>query len=132
MIMASNTSITKQWNDITNELVHQVSEVTEKALDAGAKVMKDELERASPYMDHNGEHLKNSWSIKTQYRKRRYVGSTKRVKYGNKRPPLTNILEYGKNSKHRGFMRRAFNRVKPQIIEAMTKTLKEVKRNVQK
>jgi|GEM_PF-4073217 len=121
--MASNQEWINQWAKIEKEIVMMVGQKVEKGLDAAAKEMEDELERVSPFMEHAGEHIKNSWDRKT-YTKKRYVGSTKRVKYQNRMVPLSSLLEYGKNSKHKGFIRKAFNNAKPRLIQAFKNAIR--------
>lgn len=120
--MASNQEWINQWEKIEKEIIMMVGKKVEIGLDAAAKEMEDELERVSPFMEHAGEHIKNSWDRK-KYPKKRYVGSTKRVRYQNRMVPLSSLLEYGKNSKHKGFIRKAFNNAKPRLIQAFKNTI---------
>ena len=115
--MSSNQEWLNQWAKIEKEIITMVGVRVEKGLDAAAEEMKKELENVSPFLEHAGEHIKNSWDDKS-YPKKRYVGSTKRVKYQNRMVPLSSLLEYGKNSKHKGFIRKAFNNAKPRLIQA--------------
>lgn len=112
---------------------HANFETRQRAIQAGAEVFKEQIEQATPR--DTGE-MAASWQIKTKYKDRRYVGNTKvangnvhrKTKGGGKgearsNVPLSNVLEYGENSPHAGFIRRTFDSSENAIFDAIKKTL---------
>ena len=56
-------------------------DVRQKAVQAGAEVLKEALEQDTPRSGEAGAvHMADSWEIKTQYPNHRYVGNTKNAK----------------------------------------------------
>lgn len=126
-------SLPKELDEIFNDFVRQSFEVRQQALQAGAEVFKSAIEDATP--KDTGE-MSRSWKIKTKYKDRRYVGNTRvakgkvhrKTKDGSKGEaregvPLTNVLEYGENSKHYGFIRQCYDASEPQIFDAIKNKL---------
>lgn len=107
---------------LLTEFQHANFEERQAALQAGAEVFKGEVERATPR--DTGE-MAQSWEIKTKYKDRRYVGSTKTVNG----IPLSNILEYAEKSPHAGFIRRAFDSSENAIFDAIKKSLQNGGKN---
>ena len=118
---------------IFDEFAHASYEARQNAVQAGAEVFKNAVESATP--KDTGE-MAQSWVIQTKYKNVRYVGNTRvakgkvyRKKNGGSKGeardgvPLSNVLEYGSNSKHYGFIRRTFDAAEPQIFTAIKKSI---------
>lgn len=113
-------------------------EVRQKAVQAGAEVLKAELEAATPRSSESDVHMADCWEIKDTYNDHRYVGNTKTAKgavhrkakrgesMGEAREgvPLTQVLEYAENSPHQGFIRRTFDGCEQRIYQAVKNTIK--------
>lgn len=123
----------EKLNGILSEFLHSSFDTRQEALQAGAEVFKDAVAAATP--KDTGE-MAESWAIKTKYKDRRYVGSTRvakgvvhrKTKEGGKGEaregvPLSNVLEYAENSPHKGFIRRCFDNTEPQIFAAIKSKL---------
>ena len=123
--------------DILDEMLAEFQgvayETRQKAIQAGADVLKAALEADSP-IGETGDYAK-SWDMKV-YPDHRYVGNTKtakgvvhrKTKGGGKGQaregvPLSNVLEYAENSPHKGFIRRCFDSTEPQIFAAIKSKL---------
>ncbi len=119
--------------EIFNDFAHSSFEVRQTAVQAGAEVFKSAIESVTP---KDTGKMAESWTIQTKYKNVRYVGNTRiangkvyrKKKGGNKSEarsdvPLTNVLEYGENSKHYGFIRRTFDAIEPQIFATIKKTI---------
>lgn len=96
----------------------------EKALTEAGNFLIAKLKEVSPSSSGPGPHFKDMWVMKTQYKGVRYVGNQKTVKYKNRDIPLSNILESGINSKHKGFIRKTYRKYATQIEEVFIKSLK--------
>ena len=108
-------------------------DVRQKAVQAGAEVLKEALEQDTPRSGEAGAaHMADSWEIETQYPNHRYVGNTKNAKgvvhrkskkgkkgEARENVPLSNVLEYAENSPHQGFIRRCFDRNENKIFETI-------------
>lgn len=118
---------------ILTDFQHSSFDVRQDAVQAGAEVFKSAVEAATP---RNTGEMAQSWEIKTKYKDRRYVGNTKTAKgvvhrktksgaKGEAREgvPLSNVLEYGENSPHNGFIRRCFDGAESQIFDAIKSTI---------
>ncbi len=124
--MASNKSIDEQFKDIFKEVSNNLNIDIEDALNEASEVLKKELESSSPQSGAIGPTLKNSWGIKKNYRRVRYVGNSKTVSgRKGKRIPLSNLLEYGERSPHKGFIKNTFERTKPLIRNVFVNRLKK-------
>lgn len=123
----------EKLDGILSEFLHSSFDTRQEALQAGAEVFKDAVAAATP--KDTGE-MAESWAIKTKYKDRRYVGSTRVAKgvvhrkkkgggKGDAREgvPLSNVLEYAENSPHKGFIRRCFDSTEPQIFAAIKNKL---------
>ena len=123
----------EKLDGILSEFLHSSFDTRQEALQAGAEVFKDAVAAATP--KDTGE-MAESWAIKTKYKDRRYVGSTRvakgvvhrKKKGGGKGEaregvPLSNVLEYSENSPHKGFIRRCFDSTEPQIFAAIKSKL---------
>ncbi|MBQ7352769.1 MAG: HK97 gp10 family phage protein [Clostridia bacterium] len=123
----------EKLDGILSEFLHSSFDTRQEALQAGAEVFKDAVAAATP--KDTGE-MAESWAIKTKYKDRRYVGSTRvakgvvhrKKKGGGKGEaregvPLSNVLEYAENSPHKGFIRRCFDSTEPQIFAAIKSKL---------
>lgn len=123
----------EKLDGILSEFLHSSFDTRQEALQAGAEVFKDAVAAATP--KDTGE-MAESWAIKTKYKDRRYVGSTRvakgvvhrKKKGGGKGEaregvPLSNVLEYAENSPHKGFIRRCFDSTEPQIYAAIRNKL---------
>ncbi len=119
--------------DIFNEFTCSSFKTRQAAVQSGAEVFKSAIESATP---KDTGKMADSWVIQTKYKNVRYVGNTRiakgkvyRKKKGGSKGearsnvPLTNVLEYGENSKHYGFIRRTFDATEPQIFAAIKKTI---------
>ena len=118
---------------IFTEFAHASYEARQNAVQAGAEVFKSAVESATP--KDTGE-MAQSWVIQTKYKNVRYVGNTRvakgkvhrKKKGGGKGEaradvPLSQVLEYGENTKHYGFIRKCFDATEPQIFAAIKNTL---------
>lgn len=118
--------------DILDEMLAEFQgvayETRQKAIQAGADVLKAALEADSPH--DTGDYAK-SWDMKV-YPDHRYVGNTKTAKgvvhrkkkgggKGQAREgvPLSNVLEYAENSPYIGRIRSCFDSNENKIYETM-------------
>ena len=119
----------EKLDGILSEFLHSSFDTRQEALQAGAEVFKDAVAAATP--KDTGE-MAESWAIKTKYKDRRYVGSTRvakgvvhrKTKGGGKGEaregvPLSNVLEYAENSPHIGRIRSCFDSNENKIYETM-------------
>ena len=134
--MAGNITpdqLPEKLDGILSEFLHSSFDTRQEALQAGAEVFKDAVAAATP--KDTGE-MAESWAIKTKYKDRRYVGSTRvakgvahrKTKGGGKGEaregvPLSNVLEYSDKSPHRGFIRRCFDSTETRIFAAIKSKL---------
>lgn len=85
-------------NKILADYYREVNVKLENGLNKAADRLVEEFEQ-SPLTPDNPETSENkyrkSFKVKRQYKKHRYVGSTKTVKNGGEDVPLSNMLEYG-------------------------------------
>ena len=120
-------------DNLLTQFLHSGFELRQEGLQAGAEVFKKAVEAVTPIDTHE---MEKSWAIKTNYKDRRYVGSTRvakgvvhrKTKGGGKGEaregvPLSNVLEYAENSPHKGFIRRCFDSTEPQIYAAIRNKL---------
>ena len=127
------TDLDAAIGDILDDYSEQMFDVRQKAIQAGAEVLVKALEQATPR--DTGE-MAHSWKIKKEYPNHRYVGNTETAKgvvhrkkkgggKGEARAdvPLSQVLEYGENTKHYGFIRKCFDATEPQIFAAIKNTL---------
>jgi len=114
--------ISRAIEDMLEEYADLTFEVTDKALDAGTKVLIKNLKAASP-KGTTGEFAK-SWKKKKSYKLRRYVGNTKMVEGQKGEVPLSNILEY---SAVRGkpFIKRTYDNSINEIANAIIGEVKK-------
>lgn len=141
--MAKMTTLEQLPNvldEMLAEFQQEAYETRQKAIQAGAEVLKSALEADSQTYADTGEYAR-SWEIKRPYPDHRYVGNTKtakgvvhrkkfdedgnRTKGGEAREgvPLSNVLEYAENSPHAGRIRRCFDSNESKIYEAMVKEI---------
>lgn len=124
-------SIAKLLSDF-GDLVYQA---TEDGLTVAEKILIDNLKAASPRSTKSGKkqkgfkHFADSWKSKgKKYKLRRYVGNTKIVTGGKRREmPLSNILEYGEKSPHKGFIKQTYYN---SIDEMAAAVVAEIKKEV--
>lgn len=131
--MAKITTLA-QLPDVLDEMLAEFQgvayETRQKAIQAGADVLKAALEADSSTFTDTGEYAQ-SWDMK-YYPDHRYVGNTKtargvvhrKTKSGKKGQaregvPLSNVLEYAENSPHVGRIRRCFDSNESKIYETM-------------
>ena len=117
-----------ECENIFKEFTHAQFKKRQTALQAGAEVLVKRLEAASPKSSsNNSDSYSGCWKISSKYKNMRVVGNTKIAKpskaYAGKRIPLSNILEYGERSPHRGLIRRTFEESKEEIFQAIKRTL---------
>lgn len=120
--------------EILKEFYLETLENRDKAVRAGAEYFKRAIENETP--TDTGE-MKQLWTI-SHYQGKSYVGNKKKAKgnvyrmagkgknkTGEARTgvPLSNILEYAKNSTHQHFIKRCFDAHEDQIYEVMKKTI---------
>ncbi len=123
----------KALEEMFNDFIAESFEVRQRALRAGAEVFKSAIEAATPR--DTGE-MAQSWVIQ-EYTDKHFVGNKRLAKgkvyrktkggkkgEGRSNVPLANVLEYGENSPHYGFIRRTYDAVEPQIYAAIEKTIK--------
>lgn len=116
---------------ILTDYLHSEYDVRQKAVQAGAEVLRDRLAENSPR--DTGEFAK-SWTIKDKYPNVRYVGNTKTAKgsvnergkdgkINRKREnvPLANVLEYKEGGKP--FIRMTADAAEPEIFNAIKRTI---------
>lgn len=130
--MAKFTTLA-QLPDVLDEMLAEFQdaayETRQKAIRAGADVLKEALEADSP-RGETGDYAQ-SWVVAI-YPDHRYVGNTKTAKgvvhrkkkgggKGEAREgvPLSNVLEYAENSPHIGRIRRCFDSNENKIYETM-------------
>lgn len=116
--------IDKAIGDILEEYADLTFKVTDKSLDAGAKVLIKNLKAASP--KDSGEFAK-SWKQGKKYKLKRYVGNTRMVNGKKGEVPLSNILEYSTGKKARPFIKRTHENSVNEIANAI---IEEVKRGI--
>ena len=108
--------------EILKDFNEDVFTATEDGLDAAQKILIKEMKDASP--DGETHEFKKGWKSKRKYKSKRYVGNTKMVKSKAGDIPLSNILEYSQNSKHRGFIKRTFEASQEKMASAIINTIK--------
>lgn len=111
--------------DILEDYKDMVYKGTEEGLDVAQKILINNLKAASPKL--SGVFAKSWRGKKKKYPLRRYVGNTKMVKGKKRDIPLSNILEYGSNSPHQGFIKETY---KNSIDEMANAVIKEIERGV--
>ena len=110
-------------SEIMEEYGEVVFKATEKGIKAGEKVLINNLKAKSP-KDSGG--YKKAWKGKRKkYKLKRYVGNTKTVKGKKGEIPLSNILEYSSNSKHKGLIKKTYNESVNDIARAIIDELKK-------
>lgn len=110
----------KDLEAILNEYNHASYEARQKAVTAGAEVLKEALESSAPR--YTGK-LSKSFVINTKYSDKRFVGSNRVVKdKSSNNVPLTNILEFKIGGKP--FMRETFNRKESEIYNVIKHSIK--------
>lgn len=101
-----------------------IYEATEEGLDAAEAVLINHLKAVSP-RGKTGKYAKSWKGKKKKYRLRRYVGNTKAVKGKGGEIPLSNILEYGSKSPHRGMIKKAYDDCTNDMIFAIIAEIKK-------
>lgn len=123
-------SLSEQWNEILDEYKKDFKIELNDALAEASKMMKKELEDASPYSGETSfdspsgqKHFKDSWIAVLKYTNVKYVGNTKTVSGGI---PLSSLLEWSKKGKP--FIGATFERNKDAIYQKVVNELKKGKR----
>ena len=120
--------IDKAIGDILEEYADLTFKVTDKSLDAGAKVLIKNLKANSPDGESLGANkFKNSWKQGKKYKLKRYVGNTKMVKGKKGEVALSNIFEYSTGKNARPFIKRTHENSVNEIANAI---IEEVKRGI--
>ena len=110
-------------SDILKDYGDVVFTATEKGLNSGQKILINNLKSSSPKL--SGQY-KKSWKGKSKrYKLKRYVGNTKLVKGKSGDIPLSNILEYGSDSEHKGLIKKTYNQSINGIAQAMIAEIKK-------
>lgn len=116
---------TEKLEDAIRDILKQYGDVvyvaTEEGLDAATDVLIESLTDSSPA--DTGKY-KNSWGRKKKYKLKRYVGNSRMVKHEDREIPLSNILEYGENSPHKGLIKRSCDKNVERMAQAMADTIK--------
>lgn len=124
--MADSTELEIAVEKILRDYYGQVNRQLEKGLDRAADRLVQELER-SPLTPDNPKTTTNkyrkSFRVKRKYKKHRYVGSIKTVRYNGSDVPLSSILEYGENGKPH--LRLIFDGVEEELKDIIIDTMKE-------
>ncbi|MFR1531965.1 MAG: HK97 gp10 family phage protein [Christensenellales bacterium] len=120
-----------ELDKILTDFLHANFDARQKAVQAGAEVLRGKLEQASPR--DTGEFAK-SWKIKEQYPNVRYVGNTKtakgtvnergadgKIKRKRENVPLSNVLEYKEGGKP--FIRATADAAESEIFAAIKRTI---------
>jgi hypothetical protein len=116
-------SLLREYGDL-------VYQATEEGLTAAENVLIQNLKTASPRSSRPKQkgfkHFADSWKSKgKKYKMRRYVGNTKVVPGRKGEIPLSNILEYGTKSPHRGFIKRTYLESVEQMAAAIVAEIKK-------
>lgn len=118
-------------SDIMEEYGDVIFKVTNEALGAGEKALIKNLKSASPekknpppsYIKKN--YKKNWKGTGKKYKMVRYVGNTTMVPSNGKEMPLSNILEYGSKSPHKGFIKKTYQSSESEIASAIVNEIKK-------
>jgi len=100
MLNASNIPFRDQMNKILLEYNVEFRQEIEKALTSSGEFLVAQLSSGSPVSNGSGEHLKDTFSQKIEYKTVRYIGATKTVPRnitdrGQKGGiPLSSLLEF--------------------------------------
>jgi hypothetical protein len=94
---------------------------TEDGLDAATDVLINNLKAKSP---RDTGDFQKGWKQKKKYKLQRYVGNTKTVKFEGRDVPLSNIIEYGEKSPHRGEIERIHNDSVEEMANAAINAIK--------
>lgn len=124
-------NFTDAVDDILTEYLHSEYDIRQKAVQAGAEVLRDKLAESSPR--DTGEFAQ-SWAIKDKYPNVRYVGNTKtakgtvnergkdgKIKRKREDVPLANVLEFKEGGKP--FIRATADAAEPEIFNAIKRTI---------
>lgn len=124
--MTSSDNLEDALSDILEEYGDEVFKATEKGMTKSQKVLIKELKANSPTGE--SKEFAKSWKGKgTKYKLKRYVGNTKTVKGAKSNTiPLSNILEYSEKSKHKGFVKRTFEKSVDKMAQAIIDEIKGV------
>ena len=115
-------------SEIMEEYGDVVFKATEKGIKAGEKVLINNLKAKSPKskgLPDSGGYAKAWKGKRKKYKLKRYVGNTKTVKGKKGEIPLSNILEYSSNSKHKGLIKKTYNESVNDIARAIIDELKK-------
>lgn len=116
--------------NILEEYGDLVFTATEQGLNAGQKVLIKNLKASSPRgttkETADVKRYYKGWKGKKKYKLKRYVGNTKTVKGKGGEIPLSNVLEYGEKSKHKGLIKRTYTNSLNEIAQAMVDKIKKV------
>ncbi len=93
---------------------------SDEALDAGAKVIRDNLKAATP---RERPEMYKRWKIK-KYKGERYVGNDAMVQGKKGEIPLSNILEFSTKHGH-PFIRETYERSINEAVQAVINDLKK-------
>lgn len=105
------------------EYGEQVYRLTDEAIAEGAKVLKAELEDASPR--NSGKFARNWTDTGDTYKNKIYVGNKFKVNGKNgARIPLINILEYSTTRGH-PFVQATFDKSVGKVADAIIRKYKE-------
>jgi hypothetical protein len=128
--MASNNDVT---SDLTNLFKKYNKEVLNpliiKGLNASEKVLINNLRIGSPVGIDGGQHFRDSWESKPNYRYARYIHNTKKVAYseggrGSRMIPLSSLLEHAVSSPYKGFIKKIRLKSKQSVQQAFINEVK--------
>jgi hypothetical protein len=128
--MAASKDITKELAEIFKNYNNKVlNPFIIKGLDAGEKVLINNLKAGSPVGIDGGEHFKDSWESKPEYKYARYIHNTKKVAYseknrGSRMIPLSSILEHAVSSPYKGFIKKIRLKSKTAVQQAFINEVK--------
>ncbi len=110
--------------DILRDFEDDVYEATEEGLTRAEKILIANLKADSPA--GTTKQYRKAWKSKgKKYKMRRYVGNTKTVQGKSGEIPLSNILEYGSKSPHKGRIKKVYEESLNQMVDAVKKEIEE-------
>lgn len=123
MPKASSVSVEKFEQELYQALKEYGDAVyiaSDKALDAGVKILKNNLKDATP---RDRPEMYKQWKSK-KYKGERYVGNDAMVQGKKGEIPLSNILEFSTKRGH-PFIRETYERSINEAVQAYINTLKK-------
>lgn len=112
-------------NRIFNEYAQDLKSVSKEVIHEYAKVLRDEVEGATPVSNRMSKHLKDGWKVTEET----FTGGfeIKAFIHNTKKPGLVHLLELGTvKMSPRPMLVPAFNKVAPKIEQALANKITKI------